>query len=172
MSVDMPRVPSLTSDARADVCIVGAGIAGLTTAYLLLRAGRKVLVLDRAGIGAGETARTTAHLASGLDDGVARIARLHGEEKARLAVESHADAHSRLGCDAMASAESARFGPENFAAIGLGVPEIGSGVMASARFEHDDRASARGQFTGDEAAARAGADDQHVWIVLGHGVGR
>lgn len=85
----MPRVPTLATDARADVCVVGAGIAGLTTAYLLLRAGRKVLVLDRSGIGAGETARTTAHLSSALDDGVVRLAKLHGDEKARLAVESH-----------------------------------------------------------------------------------
>ena len=51
-----------------DVVVVGAGIAGLTTAACLLREGRRVLVVDREGIGAGETLRTSAHLASALDD--------------------------------------------------------------------------------------------------------
>ena len=36
----------LTKDTRADVCIVGAGIAGMTTAYLLSKEGKSVIVLD------------------------------------------------------------------------------------------------------------------------------
>lgn len=44
------------------------GITGLSAAYELACAGRKVLILDRAGVGAGMTGRTTAHLASALDD--------------------------------------------------------------------------------------------------------
>ncbi len=58
----------LDSDARADVCIVGAGISGMTTAYLLVREGRSVVVLDDGPIGGGETGRTTAHLSNALDD--------------------------------------------------------------------------------------------------------
>ena len=42
---------SMKTDARADVCIIGAGIAGLTTAYLLGREGRSVIVLDDGPIG-------------------------------------------------------------------------------------------------------------------------
>ena len=38
--------PNLTQNERADVCIVGAGMAGLTTAYLLTKAGKTVIVLD------------------------------------------------------------------------------------------------------------------------------
>lgn len=53
---------------HADVCIIGAGTAGLSTALALLEEGRSVIVLDREGIGAGETLRTTAHLASGIDE--------------------------------------------------------------------------------------------------------
>src|SRR3569833_1500135 len=43
-----PRLtyPALTQDADVDVCIVGTGIVGITTAYLLLRAGKSVMVLD------------------------------------------------------------------------------------------------------------------------------
>jgi NADPH-dependent 2,4-dienoyl-CoA reductase/sulfur reductase-like enzyme len=38
--------PALGKDIAADVCVVGAGIAGLTTAYLLAEEGRSVVVLD------------------------------------------------------------------------------------------------------------------------------
>jgi len=87
-----PVFSSLTHDDRADVCIVGAGIAGLTTAYLLGKAGKSVIVLEDGSIGSGETQRTTAHLATALDDRYFELARLHGEDGARLAAESHAAA--------------------------------------------------------------------------------
>lgn len=76
----------------ADVVVVGAGMAGLSTAYHLLRAGRSVVVLDKGSIGSGETARTTAHLASALDDRFYVLERVHGPEGARLAAQSHAAA--------------------------------------------------------------------------------
>jgi glycine/D-amino acid oxidase-like deaminating enzyme/nitrite reductase/ring-hydroxylating ferredoxin subunit len=82
----------LTSDSRADVCIVGAGIAGLTTAYLLAKEGRRVIVVDDGPTAGGETCRTTAHLVSALDDRFYHLERLHGAEGARLAAESHASA--------------------------------------------------------------------------------
>jgi glycine/D-amino acid oxidase-like deaminating enzyme/nitrite reductase/ring-hydroxylating ferredoxin subunit len=56
-----PQFPALVGDTHADVCIIGAGIGGLTTAYLLANAGKKVIVIDAIGVGAGETGRTTAH---------------------------------------------------------------------------------------------------------------
>jgi glycine/D-amino acid oxidase-like deaminating enzyme/nitrite reductase/ring-hydroxylating ferredoxin subunit len=91
----MTRTP-LTEDARADVCVVGAGIAGMVTAYLLAQAGRRVIVLDDGPIGGGETGRTTAHLADALDDRYAVLERLHGEEGARLAAQSHRAAIDRI----------------------------------------------------------------------------
>ncbi|HEX8747693.1 MAG TPA: FAD-dependent oxidoreductase [Pyrinomonadaceae bacterium] len=83
---------TLKSDARADVCVVGAGIAGLTTAYLLGREGRSVVVLDDGPIGGGNTERTTAHLSNAIDDRYFEIERLHGERGARIAAESHSAA--------------------------------------------------------------------------------
>ncbi|HEX6184059.1 MAG TPA: FAD-binding oxidoreductase, partial [Pyrinomonadaceae bacterium] len=59
---DVEAFEPLSGDATADVCVVGAGIAGLTTAYLLAREGSKVVVLDDGPVAGGETARTTAHL--------------------------------------------------------------------------------------------------------------
>lgn len=82
--------PQLSKDARADVCVVGAGIAGITTAYLLTRAGKFVVVLDDGPIGGGMTSRTTAHLVTALDDRYFELERLHGPNGARLAAESHA----------------------------------------------------------------------------------
>jgi glycine/D-amino acid oxidase-like deaminating enzyme/nitrite reductase/ring-hydroxylating ferredoxin subunit len=62
------HAPPLAADATTDVAVVGAGIAGLSIAYELARAGRGVIVRDRGPIGGGMTARTTGHLASELDD--------------------------------------------------------------------------------------------------------
>lgn len=88
----VPARPALSKDLTADVCVVGAGIAGLSVAYRLARAGSSVIVLDAGGIGGGETERTTAHLALALDEGYAELGRVHGDEAIRLAARSHAEA--------------------------------------------------------------------------------
>ncbi len=95
-TVDTLPFPRLADDARAHVCIVGAGIAGMTTAYLLARAGKAVIVIDDGPIGGGETGRTTAHLCNALDDYYSRIAKLFGDGGARLAAESHTAAIQRI----------------------------------------------------------------------------
>jgi len=96
--------PSLSGDARADVCIVGAGIAGMMTAYLLARAGKRVIVLDDGPIGGGETGRTTAHLSDALDDRYTELERMHGADGAQLAASSHRAAIQRIA--AIVEAES------------------------------------------------------------------
>lgn len=91
-SESRPFLPAMAGHQACDVCVIGAGIAGLTTAYLLLKAGKTVAVLDRDGLTGGETALTSAHLASALDEGFTKLLRLHGTDKARLAFASHARA--------------------------------------------------------------------------------
>jgi glycine/D-amino acid oxidase-like deaminating enzyme/nitrite reductase/ring-hydroxylating ferredoxin subunit len=91
-----PRRPPLDRHAEADVCVVGAGIAGLTTAYLLARAGQSVIVLDDGEIGSGETSRTTAHLVNALDERYSKIAHMHGEKGAQLAADSHTKAIDQI----------------------------------------------------------------------------
>jgi glycine/D-amino acid oxidase-like deaminating enzyme/nitrite reductase/ring-hydroxylating ferredoxin subunit len=93
----LPEFGPLAEDLRTDVCVVGAGIAGLTTAYLLARAGKRVVVLDKGPVGGGETAQTTAHLSSAMDDHYHEIEKTHGEEGARLTYESHQAAIERIG---------------------------------------------------------------------------
>jgi glycine/D-amino acid oxidase-like deaminating enzyme/nitrite reductase/ring-hydroxylating ferredoxin subunit len=88
--------PQLAAVLEADVCVVGAGIAGLSVAYAVARDGRSVVVLDDGTIGGGQTKRTTAHLASALDDRFTEIERVHGAEGARVAAASHAAAIDRI----------------------------------------------------------------------------
>lgn len=88
-TAQMPMCTPLTADTGADVCIIGAGIAGLTAAYLLARAGRSVVVLEDGPLAGGMTRVTTAHLSNAIDDRYLEVERIHGQENARLAAESH-----------------------------------------------------------------------------------
>ena len=94
-SAAVPDFPPLLEDARADVCVVGAGIAGLTSAYLLLREGKSVLVVDALGVGAGETGRTTAHFFP-PDERYCEIERRFGYETAMLVANSYRVATDRV----------------------------------------------------------------------------
>ena len=89
MSEEVPQLPALSTGAHADVCVVGAGIAGVTTAYCLMKEGLSVILLDDSQPGRGMTERTTAHLSHAIDSGYVELERLHGRSGARLAAESH-----------------------------------------------------------------------------------
>jgi hypothetical protein len=82
----------LTSDHQSDVCVIGGGIAGLTTAYLLAKKGVSVCVLEQRNLLYGETQRTSAHLMSECDDRYFDVERIHGEAGARMFAHSHATA--------------------------------------------------------------------------------
>jgi glycine/D-amino acid oxidase-like deaminating enzyme/nitrite reductase/ring-hydroxylating ferredoxin subunit len=79
----------LQQDIAADVCVIGAGIAGVTTAYLAARENRDVVLLDDGPVGSGMTSRTTAHVVNAIDDRYLDIEKFLGEECARLTAESH-----------------------------------------------------------------------------------
>src|SRR4051794_12282007 len=95
-SAEVKRHRSLSKDVDADVCVIGAGIAGMTTAYLLAREGKSVVVLDDGPVAGGQTQRTTAHLSNAIDDRFTEIERIHGTEGSRLAAESHTAAIDRI----------------------------------------------------------------------------
>ena len=95
MEVPVAEAPALTGPERADVVVVGSGIAGLSVAYELSSRGRSVVVADRGRIGSGMTARTTAHLASALDDYYSELTKVRGQDCARLYHQSVAAAIDR-----------------------------------------------------------------------------
>jgi glycine/D-amino acid oxidase-like deaminating enzyme/nitrite reductase/ring-hydroxylating ferredoxin subunit len=91
-NVRMPPVAPLRGSVKTDVCIVGAGIAGLSVAYELSKAGKKVAVLDDGRIGGGQTSVTTAHLSNAIDCRYFDVERVHGADASRLVASSHTEA--------------------------------------------------------------------------------
>ena len=91
-----PNAAPLQGDSECDVVIIGAGIAGISTAYELAIEGSHVIVLDRGTIAGGITARTTAHLAPLCDDLTSAMIGLRGEEMSRRFYESQAAAVDRI----------------------------------------------------------------------------
>jgi len=91
-----PAASTLTGDQTCDTVIVGAGMAGISTAYELSTQGQKVIVIDRGEIAGGITARTTAHLAPLCDDLTSEMIKIRGEEMSKAFYESQAAAVDRI----------------------------------------------------------------------------
>jgi len=94
---NIPKFPKLDRDLETDVCIVGAGISGISTAYELVTRGLNVVLIEAREVLSGETGRTSGHLANDLDDGYPEIAKKHGDKGAKMAAESHTWALNRVG---------------------------------------------------------------------------
>jgi glycine/D-amino acid oxidase-like deaminating enzyme/nitrite reductase/ring-hydroxylating ferredoxin subunit len=97
MDIDVaPDARPLQGNQACDVVVIGSGIAGISTAYELAIAGRRVMVVDRGKIAGGVTARTSAHLAPLCDDLTSAMIGLRGEQTSRLFYESQAAAVDRI----------------------------------------------------------------------------
>lgn len=79
----VPEHPSLSEDATADVCVIGSGITGLTTALLLAEAGASVVVLESDRLTSGVTAYTTGKVTALHGLTYADLLGSIGEEKTR-----------------------------------------------------------------------------------------
>src|SRR3990170_4422881 len=89
--------PPLEADALCDLVVIGSGIAGLSSAYEAARLGRQVIVIDRAEtIGGVMTPRTTAHLATELDDYYSYLIKARSEADARIYHQSQVAAVDRI----------------------------------------------------------------------------
>ncbi len=87
-----PRFARVTASAQFDVVVIGGGIAGVTAAYLLKRAGKKVCLLERDRLGAVDTGHTTAHLTYVTDLRLPELVKSFGKDGARMAWEGGAAA--------------------------------------------------------------------------------
>jgi glycine/D-amino acid oxidase-like deaminating enzyme/nitrite reductase/ring-hydroxylating ferredoxin subunit len=96
-SAGFPRFAKLADDIAADVVIVGAGITGLTTAYVLARAGKRVVLLERGRCAGTDTGHTSAHLTMVTDTRLPELVKRFGRDHAQavwdagLAAIAHID---------------------------------------------------------------------------------
>lgn len=88
-SIEPLYFSKLDQNIKTDTVIIGGGISGLTTAYLLSKSGKKIVLIEDGFIGSGETGRTTAHISNALDDRYFEIEKIFSEEESLLAAESH-----------------------------------------------------------------------------------
>jgi glycine/D-amino acid oxidase-like deaminating enzyme/nitrite reductase/ring-hydroxylating ferredoxin subunit len=88
-TAEVPDYTKLTEDLNTEICIIGAGLGGLTAAYLLAKEGKKVVVLEDGTIGSGETGRTTAHIVNAFDDRYEKMEGEHGRDGAKIIAQSH-----------------------------------------------------------------------------------
>jgi glycine/D-amino acid oxidase-like deaminating enzyme/nitrite reductase/ring-hydroxylating ferredoxin subunit len=90
--VNLPTFEKLKEDLSVDIAIVGAGITGITAAYLLSKEGLKVAVLEAGGVLNGTTGHTTAKVTAQHGLLYDELIQHFGEEKAKLYYQSHSDA--------------------------------------------------------------------------------
>jgi glycine/D-amino acid oxidase-like deaminating enzyme len=84
--------PKLEEDLQTDIAIVGGGLAGIWCAYLLAKAGQKVVVLEKDKVGHGETMYTTAFITQVIDTPLVELSQIFGEEVASLVWQAGAEA--------------------------------------------------------------------------------
>jgi glycine/D-amino acid oxidase-like deaminating enzyme len=95
-SARLPQFAKLDRDVTADVAIVGAGITGITAAYLLKKTGHSVVLLDRGRCGAIDTGHTTAHLTCVTDLRLPDLVARFGRDRARASWEAGAAAIDQI----------------------------------------------------------------------------
>ena len=87
-TVSVPSYPSFTGDSHTDVLIIGGGIAGILTAYMLTEKGVRCTVLEAASLFSGQTGRTTAKITSQHGLIYEKMIRTHGFATARAYAEA------------------------------------------------------------------------------------
>ncbi len=81
--------PKLDKSLGVDVAIIGGGITGLISAYLLSLQGKKVIILEKNKVGSGATEYTTAFITQVIDTHYSDLLNMIGQNKAKLVANSH-----------------------------------------------------------------------------------
>ncbi|WP_110928242.1 FAD-dependent oxidoreductase [Bacillus massiliglaciei] len=91
-STQLPTFPKLDHDIDTDVVIVGGGITGITSAYLLSQHGIQAVLIEAGEILNGTTGHTTAKITAQHGMVYDQLIKKHGEEKARLYYQANKEA--------------------------------------------------------------------------------
>src|SRR5258707_1584391 len=86
------KFPKLQRNITVDIVVVGAGVTGITTAYLLKKAGSTVALIEREGVASMDTGHTTAHVTYVTDVGLQQLVRNFGKDHAQAAWDAGAAA--------------------------------------------------------------------------------
>ena len=86
------KFPKLQKNINVDVLVVGAGVTGITTAYLLKKAGSTIALIERERVASMDTVHTTAHLTYVTDVGLQQLVRNFGKDHAQAAWDAGAAA--------------------------------------------------------------------------------
>lgn len=117
--------PRLTSRERADACVIGGGLAGLSTACELAAMGKTVIVLEAGRVGYGASGRNGGFVAAGYAEGIEAIARKVGHHDARQLFDL-----SREGVEMVEA---------NIGKFGISSAQLRPGALQVVR--HDDKAA-------------------------------
>ena len=86
------KFPALKESIHADVCIIGGGLTGVLSAYLLQETGLSVVLIERDSIGSGATGATTAFFTNVIDTDYVDLIALIGKARAGQVATSHSRA--------------------------------------------------------------------------------
>src|SRR5258705_1933090 len=91
-SAPIKRFPRLQKNVGVDVLVIGAGVTGISAAYLLKQAGLSVALIERERVASVDTGHTTAHLTYVTDMELQELARNFGNDHAQAAWDAGAAA--------------------------------------------------------------------------------
>lgn len=93
---DTARFPKLSQAITTEVVVIGGGIAGVLTAYLLAKRGKQVVLLEQNHIGTGDAGFTTAFLTRELDTDIPKLVKKYGLKRVQAIYQEYIKAQQLL----------------------------------------------------------------------------
>ena len=121
------RRESLGGRMVAQVCVIGGGLAGLSTALDLAKLGAEVVLLESRRVGWGASGRNGGMVGSGFSLGVSKLVAKLGMPDARALFDL-----SRVG------AETVRRRIAEYDALGMQGVAMGDGIIGATLFDEED----------------------------------